>query len=42
MDISGSATLRDNPAQDAYGPLAKDAKIYTLRKYIENFVFIDN
>jgi hypothetical protein len=30
-----SATLRDNPRQDAFGPLAKDLKIQTLRTYVE-------
>ncbi len=40
--ISGSATLKDNPRQDAFGPLAKDLKINTLRTYVKKFYFVKN
>ena len=31
FNLLGAATLRDNPRRDAFGPLAKDLKINTLR-----------
>lgn len=42
FDILVGTTLRDNPKTDAYGPMARDMKINTLRTYVIIFFFILN
>lgn len=39
VDIcSANTSFRDSPAYDAYGPMAKDKKIKSLRKFVQSFL----